>query len=156
MKEVKKFRTKYDEKEKIFTKHGDRFAPVYTLKSADTLELEETGQKDIYSEIQSHAESVDIKNIMLRYQLGDESVMDKKKGMFIDITMMPKSLAEYQDLAMRAEQQFNGLPSEIRAEYDFSAEKFIADIGSEKWLKLMNPDKEQVIEKITETEVKDE
>ena len=135
------FTTKYEKRDNQKTDHGNRIAPVYTVTSSErgTIELEVTGEKDIYAEIQSHADSVDIKNIMLRYEMGDEMALNKTKGQYIDITQLPTTFADVLKTVIDSENQFNELPLDIRKEYNFSTAEYIADIGSEKWLKLFNP-----------------
>lgn len=133
------FKTKYSEREKIITNSGNRFAPVFSLasKEAGVLDLEITGEKDTYAEIQSHADSVDIKSILLRYEMGDETVLNKRSGQYIDITDMPTNFADIMKTVITAENQFNELPLDIRKEYNFSVAEYVADIGSEKWMKLL-------------------
>lgn len=145
------FKTKYDEREKVITESGSGFSPIFSLKSkeAGVIDLEITGEKDLYQEIQSHAESVDIKNILLRYELGDTSALEKRQGQYIDITDLPTNFADIMKTVITAENQFNELPLEIRKEYNFSPSEYIADIGSEKWLGLLGlkTEKEEPVEK---------
>lgn len=149
------FPNRYNEKQKDFkTEKGSRFAPVYSLKSkeAGNIELEVTGQKDVYSEIQSHRDSVDIKVIMARYELGDKDVLSKKQGAFIDVSDMPTNFADIMKTVITAEQNFNELPLDVRKEYDFDVAKYIADIGSEKWLKVLGINSNEEAKEIGEKE----
>lgn len=156
------FKTKYDERDRQHANHGSRFAPVYSLKSktAGNTELEITGEKDIYAEIQSHADSVDIKTIMTRYQLGDESVLNKKQGQFIDVSDMPTNFADIMKTVITAENNFNSLPMEVRREYNYSPAEYIADIGSDRWLKTLgiesNEEAKEIGEPRKEEDTKDE
>lgn len=130
------FTTKYTDTKKPKSEVGSRFSPVFSLttKESGSLDLEITGEKDTYAEIQSYAQSVDIKNIMLRYEAGDESCLTKKQGQFIDVTDMPTNFADVMKTVIVAEDNFNKLPLEVRREYNFSAAEYIADIGSQRWL----------------------
>jgi len=147
------FKTKYDARDRKHANHGSRFTPVYSLKSktAGNVELEITGEKDIYEEIQSHADSVDIKTIMTRYQLGDESILNKKQGQFIDVSDMPTNFADIMKTVITAENNFNSLPLDVRKEYNFSPAEYIADIGSERWLKTLGIESNEKAKEIGET-----
>lgn len=146
------FKTKYSERDRYRTNAGSKYAPVFSLtsKEAGKIDLEITGEKNIYDEIQSHAQSVDIDNILLKYKMGDESVLQKKKGMFIDVSDMPTNFADIMKTVITAENNFNELPFEVRKEYNFSPAEYIADIGSERWLSVLGITKEEA-EKIGET-----
>lgn len=141
------FKTKYDERQKTISESGSRFTPVFSLKSKESgvIDLEITSEKNTYQEIQSHAESVDIKNIMLRYEMGDETLLNKRQGQYIDITDMPTNFADIMKTVITAENQFKELPLEIRKEYNFSPSEYIADIGSDRWMRLFSPQKQEEI-----------
>ena len=127
---------KYKDREKIFTEPGNRVVPVYS-KVADkngVVSLQITGEKDLYAEIQSHAESADITNIMQRYEIeGDPSILNQKTGVYIDTTEMPKTFAEVQGIIIAETNRFNQLPLEIRQQFNFSVEEYVASIGTEKY-----------------------
>lgn len=133
------FQTKYDLRVRTQTDPGSRFAPVFSLKSkeAGNIELEITGEKDIYSAIQANKDSVSIKTIMARYELGDVDILNKRNGQFIDITDMPTNFADIMKTVITAENNFNDLPLDVRKEYNFSPAEYISDIGSERWLKTL-------------------
>lgn len=151
------FTTKYDIREKTYTEPGSRFAPVFSLKTkeAGCIDLEITGEKDIYQEIQSHGDSVDIKTIMLQYEKGDGTALNKRPGQYIDVTDMPTNFADIMKTVITAENQFNELPIEIREIYNFSTAQYIADIGSDHWKNLFTV-KETPKEEKTEVPVSEQ
>lgn len=108
--------------------------------------------KRTYAEIQSHAQSVDIKNIMLRYEMGDTNILNKTNGQFIDISDMPTNFADIMKTVITAENNFNELPLDIRKEYNFNVSEYIADIGSERWLKTLGIESNDNAAKIGERE----
>lgn len=123
-----------------FSKSGSPFKRERVLKDTKGVqELVETGKSDMYSYIQSHADSVDINKILERYKSGDLTVLDRQKGAYLDIANAPKNLAEMYSFIRNCQTFFDGLPLEVRKEYDFNAAKFVEDIGSEKFVKLMSP-----------------
>nr|QJB19422.1 MAG: internal scaffolding protein [Microvirus sp.] len=140
------FANRYERPETAYTEHGDRMAPVYALKADKNgvIDLVQTGEKDLYQEIQSHADSVDIRTIMQRYEQGDSTVLSRTNGQYVDITEMPTNFAEMIQKVIVAENHFTELPKEIRELYNYSVTEYIADIGSERWLGLFTDKKEDI------------
>lgn len=95
------------------------------------------GETNFYNKIQEHAEECKIENIIKRATLGDMTALNKKTAEYFDATQMPTNLAEAQQAIIRMENIFAELPIEIRREYNFSPEQFIADFGSAKFNELM-------------------
>ena len=106
----------------------DVYSPVYDHNGV--LDLEVTGQEDIYQQIQSHAESCDINVLIARYNSGDPTALSQRQGMYIDATGMPHTYAEMLNAIITAETTFNSLPVEIRAKFGHSFEQFLAQMDS--------------------------
>lgn len=112
---------------------------------ADTYEVEidttghkhlvKSGKTNVYERIQTSLESTKIENIIRRATAGDVSALAVTNGQYLDCTDMPKSLAEAQNILIKLQTQFDSLPLEIRQKYDMSAERYIADYGTENWAK---------------------
>lgn len=139
---------KYKDRPKIYSEPGSQIAPIYS-KVADkngVISLKVTGEKNIYDEIQSHAESVNIETIMQRYQVeGDPAILNQKQGVYMDITEVPTTFAEVQGIIIAESNRFNQLPLEIRKEFNYSVEEYIASIGTDRFDKFMNSQKEEPI-----------
>lgn len=88
----------------------------------------------IYEKIQASAEQCDIQNIIRRATEGDTSLLNAVNGQYLDITDAPSSLAEAQKMIIRAKEDFEKLDKDIKKKFDYSAEKYVAEIGSESWL----------------------
>ena len=137
------FETKWNRSETEPSNSGDAIAPVYKLTADNDLEVD--GELDTYAEIQSHADSVDIYTIISRFEQGDEGILTKRNGQYVDLTQLPTTFAEMHQKIIDAENEFNALPLDIRSAYDFDTSKFIADIGSDHWFNLMNPVKSEPV-----------
>lgn len=131
------FRTKYDPVS-TFTPAGDPVHVEYSGKFDEKgiLRLEKVGETNIYNEIQSHADSVDINNIIRRYESGEVDVLSRAQGIFADVTSAPRSYAEMLNLIRRAEEAFDALPADVRAKFDNSFEQFFAQDG----MSMLYPD----------------
>ena len=93
---------------------------------------------------------MDIYTILSRFEQGDESVLSKRNGQYVDLTELPTTFAEMHQKIIDAENEFNALPLEIRSEYEFDVSKFIADIGSEHWFNLLSPNKQDPVSETVE------
>lgn len=133
----------YDEKKSKRISHccGSRFKRERVLKDTNgLLRLEDCGKSDFYAYIQSHKDSVDINKILERYRSGDVSALDQVRAQYLDISEAPRTLSEMYSFIKNCQTFFDGLPLEVRQEYDFNPAAFVADIGSEKFMRLMKVD----------------
>lgn len=80
----------------------------------------------------------------------DPSVLNQRIGQYGDFTQMPKTLAEFQQMALDMEHAFNELPLDVRKQFDNSVDKFIHDAGSKEWFDKLGNKIEPVIEKVEE------
>ncbi|MCF0231142.1 MAG: hypothetical protein HUJ63_02470 [Enterococcus sp.] len=135
---------------RFFSNPGSRIANEYRVKIDQNGHkvVEVSGKKDIYAPMQEFLEETKITNIIARCLQGDTSSL-REPGSYGDFTNMPISLADAQNKILEIEQEFERLPIDIKRQFDHSAEKYIKEIGSEKWLKLMGYNTE---EKKTEPE----
>lgn len=114
---------------------GSPYRKVFKLKVQDdgSRDLVAVGEYNFYDEIQSHADSVDISNILDRYARGDISVLNRVSSVYGDFTSMPTTLGELSQRILDANDLFNNLAVDVRREFDFDAGKFFASLGSEKF-----------------------
>lgn len=89
--------------------------------------LKPNGLIDLQEKIQKDLESVKLQNIIARC-VDPMELVAKNKGV-IDVTKMPNTLMEAQNLIINATNYFDSLPARIKQLYDNSAERFIADGG---------------------------
>ena len=96
-------------------------------------ELIKDKKVDIYALIQSNREECEIENIIRRAVMGDYNALNQSNGVYADITGMPKSIAEAQQLVINLKESFEKLPKEIRAKFEYNPEIFVAEYGTESW-----------------------
>lgn len=129
------FDTQYMRKDKRITSEvGSRMKPTYKMHVDENgkRELKQSGEYNLYAEIQSYKDSCSIDYILSRFVNGDESALSRVQGVYGDFTEMPKTLAELSQRVIDAENLFNNLPLEIREQYNFSPSEFFAQLDSEK------------------------
>lgn len=135
------FRSFYGNRgERFFSSSGTSVVPEYQLSIDEkgVRSLKVVGQKDLYAEIQSHKESCDVHSILKRFVNGDASVLNQKLGYFADATMFPKSYAEMYQRVVDGESFFNGLPIEIRKEFNFNPVEFFSQMGTDSFNSIMS------------------
>lgn len=123
------------------SKTGSPKKPLYRLFVDDDgkRELRQSGEYDLYAEIQSYKDSCSIDYILSRFVNGDESALSRVQGVYGDFTEMPKTLAELSQRVIDAENLFNNLPLDIREQYNFSPSEFFAQLDSEKTRAIFAP-----------------
>lgn len=123
------FRNQYDNRGDCdCTCHGRVEKPTYTANE-DGLPVE-TGTVNIYDEIQSHRESVELSTLLQRYAQGDETALNKIQGVYADVVDMPSTYSELFDRVRDAENSFNALPEDVRVLFDNSPVSFWQSIGT--------------------------
>lgn len=130
------FRTQYDFPFQYFSPAGSRTKVLYgpIFDSNGRMSLKETGVHDLYAEIQSHADSVDIHVLLRRFAQGDPGALARVQGAYGDFTQVPKTFAEALNTLIAAEQYFNGLPVDVRAQFGHDFHQFIASMDAPDWL----------------------
>lgn len=124
-----KFRTQFDPQLRIRAEPGDPIKTLYgpVFDENGVMSLKVTGKENLYDYIQSHADSVDIHVLLKQYaETGDPGLFARVQGAYGDFTEMPTTFAGALNTLIAAEQYFEGLPVEVRAEFGHSFQQFIA------------------------------
>lgn len=123
-------KTQFDEHKRFVSNPGTPVHELYSPHFNDDgeMELVVTGYENIYDEIQSHKDSVDIHVILDRYKRGDVNALSRVQGVYGDFTTVPKSYADALNAVISAENYFASLPLEVRAKFDHSFQKFLVSM----------------------------
>lgn len=132
-----KFRTQYTEHVRMIAPAGSK------IEIRHRAEMQRDGKRilvhdrkvDTYALIQSNREECEIENIIRRSIMGDYNALNQAVGQYADITGMPKSIAEAQQLVINLKESFDKLPKEVRAKFEFNPEMYVAEFGSDEWAK---------------------
>lgn len=148
-----KFRTQFDRKSVPYPETTSIVTDYQLSLSPDGKEvLVAVGEHDIYLEIQSYAKSVDINEIVLRYQRGDIDVFAQRAGLYGDFTNMPTSYAELYQNVLDAQAYFDSLPLEVRQKFDHSFSKFFTSIGTPEFDAVFSQPVVDVVDGVGNTE----
>lgn len=114
---------------------GSPVREVYTpqIDSDGQITLVCTGKEDIQKLINADRECCDINSVVARFTAGDVSALVQGNPVFLDVTGMPKTLAEAYALNFRAEHAFENLPADVRAKFENNFYLFLQSAGSDEW-----------------------
>lgn len=133
------FRTQFDEKREHFYCPEGEMVEMRHRASIDKdgrRRLIRDRAVDVYTLIQSHKEECEIENIIRRAVEGDYNALNAVNGTFADITNCPSSIAEAQQYIINAKNDFEKLPKDIKAKFEYNAEMYIAEMANDtaSWL----------------------
>lgn len=115
--------------------------------------LEKVGETDFYEYIQSHKDSVDLKQIIERCALsGDPTMLQRMQGTYGDYVGIPGDLRSLEHLKMGAEDAYNALSDEIKAKIGF--EEFLEGFSTQEKFDALQSVLNPSTEISTEGEVK--
>lgn len=125
----------------------------YVMDHRNIVGLEKTGEINRYEMIQMHADECNISLILAKASV-DPTVLQQRKGIYADITEMPKSLAEFKNLEIKIMNDWNKLDTKTKEQFDNSFDKYIAEFGSESWAKAMGIETPEEVKEVIEETVK--
>lgn len=134
-----KFRTQYDRQVPVYQEPGSRIRVVYSPRYSETgvLDLEVTGQENLYDYIQSHKDSTDIHVLLNRFVNGEEDVLSRVQGFYADASNMPKTYAEVLNAVISGEEAFARLPIEVKQRFDNSFSVWLSSFDSPDFAQKM-------------------
>lgn len=141
------------------TRSGEKIVPTYKLIYDDdgTQEVVESGKKNIYLEIQSHADSVDVHKIIeMCTMTNDDSPLYKTMGFYGDLVGFPTNYAEALQKLQEAENVWKALPVDVKEKFDNSVTQFYATAFSDEWINKIGIVKDIKEEKSSVSEVENE
>lgn len=126
------FRTQYLKHDRVHVPLGSRVKTLFSpsFDSVGRLSLVESGEANLYAEIQSHRDSVDINVLLSRYRNGDSDALTAVQGFYGDFTKAPTSFADALNCVIAARQYFDSLPVEARANFGHDFNRFVASMDS--------------------------
>lgn len=129
------FPTQYTKETKAFTSvTGSPFLDEYEYsldKEGHKMLVKSENQTNVYEIIQSYKDSCDINILMEKFALGDTEALNVKTGYYLDTRNMPTNIHEVFAMGLEAEQYFEGLPVELKENFDNSASVFFTEMSED-------------------------
>lgn len=149
-----KFETQYqrifdpDRRKRFEANPGSGVVKEYTAqyRQDGVLELVETGEHDLYADIQSHKDSCDLQLIINRYFNGDPAALSRVQGVYMDVSEMPDNIHQAMQLMDNARRDFDTLPVDIKAKFGNDPNQFLATLGTEQWFENMQVQKQEPVQ----------
>lgn len=101
---------------------------------------------DQQAEIDSYLEETKIENIIRRASIDPdiaERIAPELGGGIQDFTEMPHTLAELQNIMIRAEQIWDEVPKEVKLKFNNDVDNFVTSFGTVEWAKNLGIYKEK-------------
>lgn len=125
-----KIHSRFDRPGTIPSSLGSIYKKVFEERIVDGCKkLVEVGKENLKDFIEASKNETLITSIMRRFEMGDTSVLSKVQGFYGDVTGMPSSLADAQNILIRLHKQFDSLPVDTRRKFDNSFDKFVKDVS---------------------------
>lgn len=148
-----KFRNIYSNDSTTFRSNsGKHIVDEYGLVTSDdgVTYVDVVGQKNLDALIQSNKDNGNIALLVARYNAGDTTALSKAHGVFGDFRNMPTTYAEMVSRLNECRVVFEGLPIEIKEQFENNPDVFWSEFGSEKFNKVFegfNEDFEPIVDK---------
>lgn len=138
--------TQFKIPKRIPTPSGDEFLNTYQeeVQKNGNIELVCVGKTNVYDKIQEELESTKIENILQRVAMGDLSMLRAQEPIYIDATTFPKNLMECQNIVLKAKQEFEKFPKEVKELFNNSADAYVAQMGTQEFFEKMTPYNEKI------------
>lgn len=129
-----KFRNQYDQipPHSFTTNAGNPIRQDY-VSDEDGNPIQ-SGQTNLYDEIQSHRASVELSTLLQRYAAGDETALNKIEGIYADVADAPSSLNELQERVRQVQDYFRDLPEGLRELFDDDPIQYVMSVGTTEFL----------------------
>ena len=147
------FASRLSQRGHFYSEAGSHMHPIYEMQLDERGHkvLIQTGERDIYEEIQSYYEDTKIENIIAKCAAGDKDILNQRQGVYADITETPKNLMEAQNTIIKLQAEFDKLPVKIKEKFDNSKERFISMFGSDEFMQILGfkTEKQEKTENVT-------
>lgn len=144
------FRKKTDKHKRYHCNAGTIYENEYQEQideKTGCLHLVKIGKKNIYELIQQDLESTKMENILHKLAVQDYSVLKQAQLTYVDEADFPKSLMEAQNIVIKAKQEFETFPVEVKKLFNNSAEQYVSEIGTKQFLEKMSPFNDEALKK---------
>lgn len=136
------YRKKTDEHKRYITPNGSEYETTYTEeieKKSGRKHLVPTGKTNVYEMIQKDLEQSKTENIIHKIAMGDLSVFKQAQLTYVDAEDFPQTLMEAQNIVIKAKEEFNKMPAEVREQFHNSPEEYVSLIGTDEFIEKMAP-----------------
>lgn len=122
------FGTRYGNQVRVFSNPGSDVSPVYSARFDESgrLVLDPVGEKNVFNEIQSHADEADLNILLQRFKAGETDVLSRVQGFYGDVADVPKSYPEFFNMMQKGKDFFNSLPADLKSKFGNSYEVFLS------------------------------
>ena len=109
---------------------GDGTEPIYEERIVEGVrKLVETGRTNVHEFIQKSLPDTLIYNIIAKFERGNVDILNQRAGQYVDITGLPKTLAEAENIIIKSNRFFDSLPLDVRNRFGNSSSSFLSAVS---------------------------
>lgn len=121
-----------------FSRFGDGTSPEYEERIVDGVrKLVEVGRTNSYDFIQKSLADTLVYNILDKFQRGNVDIINQRVGQYVDVTGLPKSLAEAENIIISSNRFFDTLPVDIKNKFNNSSSAFLQSVSDGSFVDKM-------------------
>lgn len=109
-------------------------------------ELVKTGETNVYDRIQEDLEQSKIENILHRLAMGDVEALNQREATYMDTTTMPKELRDTLNIVLKAKNEFEKMPIEVKELFHNSPDEYVSEMGTQEFFNKMSPYNKKIAE----------
>lgn len=143
-------KTKFSNHKRYHCTSGSEYENTYQEqidKKSGKKILVKVGETHVYAMIQEDLESSKIENIIHKLAMGDLSVLRQAQLTYVDAEEFPHSLMEAQNIVVKAKEEFDKFPADVKKEFNNSPEQYVSEMGTDEFIKKMAPFNDEIAKK---------
>lgn len=132
---------RFDKEKPTFESNvGSRIKDVYQgeFDEEGKFSVVKVGQFNLYEDIQTYKDSVDIDIILDRFNCGDPMALQKVNGFFADVSNLPNSYVGMFNLIEQTKEFFKNMPADFKEKFNNNFEEFIVSAEAMDFLPKVN------------------
>lgn len=144
---IKKQLAKFDP---VYSCPGSEFTDDYAYEyhKDGTKDLIIVGHTNLQEKIQSWKDYTSLKLMLARFEQGDENALNRVKGMYADMTDMPKTYAEMVERVESCREAFNGLDPDIKEKFGNNSDVFWSLFGTAEFVERIGSKAEKIMDTV--------
>lgn len=110
---------------------GDGFDVTYEERIVEGVrKLVPVGNTNSYEFIQKSLDDTLVYNVIAKFERGNVDILNQRVGQFVDVTGLPKTLAEAENIIIKSNTFFDSLPLDIRNRFGNSSSSFLESLSN--------------------------
>ena len=125
-----KIRSRFSRPVACLSSFGDGTSPEYEERVVEGVrKLIQVGYTNSFDFIQKSLNDTLVYNVLEKFQRGNIDILNQRVGQFVDVTGLPKTLAEAENIIISSNRFFDTLPVAIKNRFNNSSSAFLQSVS---------------------------